>query len=54
MRLMEGMRLRIKDVDLDRHIIIVRESRGNKNRIVMLPRSLVPDLRMQLLSARTS
>lgn len=30
MRLMEGMRLRIKDVDFDRHAIIVREAKGNR------------------------
>ena len=45
MRLMEGMRLRIKDVDFDRHVIIVREAKGNKDRVVMLPRSLAPTLR---------
>ena len=39
MRLMEGMRLRVKDVDFDRHVIIVREAKGNKDRVVMLPRS---------------
>ncbi len=52
MRLMEGIRLRVKDVDFDRHVIIVREAKGNKDRVVMLPRSLVPAMRMQLLSAR--
>jgi integron integrase len=52
MRLMEGLRLRIKDVDFDRHAIIVREAKGNKDRVVMLPRSLAPDLRLQLLRAR--
>ena len=52
MRLMEGMRLRIKDVDFDRHVIIVREAKGNKDRVVMLPRSLAPALRRQMLSAR--
>jgi integrase len=30
MRLMEGMRLRIKDVDFERHVIIVREAKGAK------------------------
>jgi integrase len=48
MRLMEGLRLRIKDVDFDRHVIIVREAKGNKDRAVMLPRSLAPRLRQQL------
>ncbi len=52
MRLMEGLRLRIKDVDFDRHVIIVREAKGNKDRVVMLPRSLAPQLRQQLLHAR--
>jgi integron integrase len=53
MRLMEGMRLRIKDVDFDRHVIIVREAKGNKDRVVMLPRALAPTLRAQLLAARS-
>ena len=52
MRLMEGIRLRVKDVDFERHVIIVREAKGNKDRVVMLPRSLVPAMRMQLLAAR--
>ncbi len=52
MRLMEGMRLRIKDVDFERHVIIVREAKGAKDRVVMLPRSLVPALRLQMLAAR--
>ena len=52
MRLMEVLRLRIKDVDFDRHVIIVREAKGNKDRVVMLPRSLAPQLRQQLLHAR--
>jgi integron integrase len=52
MRLMEGLRLRIKDVDFDRHAIVVREAKGNKDRVVMLPRSLAPQLRSQLLASR--
>lgn len=52
MRLMEGMRLRIKDVDFDRHVIIVREAKGGKDRVVMLPHSLAPALRLQMLAAR--
>ena len=52
MRLMEGMRLRVKDVEFDHHVVIVRESKGNKDRVVMLPRSLAPALRLQMLAAR--
>ena len=51
MRLMEGMRLRVKDVDFDRHVIIVREAKGNKDRVVMLPRSLAPALQQQMMAA---
>ena len=47
------MRLRIKDVDFDRHVIIVREVKGAKDRVVMLPRVLLPALRTQLLAARS-
>ena len=48
MRLMEGMRLRIKDVDFAQLVIIVRDAKGGKDRVVMLPRSLVAPLRKQL------
>jgi integrase len=51
MRLMEGLRLRIKDVDFDRRAIIVREAKGNKDRVVMLPQSLASDMRAQMLHA---
>jgi integrase len=46
MRLMEGMRSRIKDVDFERQAIIVREARGSIDRMVMLPRSLALVLRL--------
>jgi integrase len=52
MRLMEGLRLRVKDVDFDRHVIIVRGAKDNKDRVVMLPRSLAPALRQQMMVAR--
>ncbi len=39
MRLMEGLRLRVKDVEFSRREIIVREGKDNKDR-VMLPQSL--------------
>ncbi len=42
MRLMEGLRLRVKDVDFDRKVIIVRDGKGGKDRVVMLPQSIVP------------
>ncbi len=47
MRLMEGVRLRVKDVDFTRQIIIVRDGKGGKDRVVMLPRALEQPLREQ-------
>lgn len=48
MRLNEGLRLRVKDVDFDRRAIVVREGKGFKDRVVMLPASLEAPLREQL------
>jgi integron integrase len=52
MRLMEGIRLRVKDVDFERRAIIVREGKGGKDRVVMLPASLEAPLRAQLARLR--
>uniref|UniRef100_UPI0015E47D59 phage integrase N-terminal SAM-like domain-containing protein n=1 Tax=Methylibium rhizosphaerae TaxID=2570323 RepID=UPI0015E47D59 len=41
MRLNEGLQLRVKDLEFDRQVILVREGKGGKDRVVMLPRSLV-------------
>jgi integron integrase len=51
MRVMEGLRLRVKDVDFDRRAIIVREGKGAKDRVVMLPAALEAPLRAQLAQA---
>ena len=51
MRLMEAMRLRIKDVDFVRKVIVVREAKGGKDRVVMLPGALAAQLHRQLLAA---
>ena len=40
MRLMEGLRLRVKDVDFARGQIVVRGGKGDKDRVTMLPDSL--------------
>lgn len=53
MRKMEALRLRVKDVDFDRRLIVVREGKGAKDRITMLPSVLVPDLQKQLAYAKT-
>lgn len=48
MRLMECLRLRVKDVDLSRREITIREGKGNKDRRTMVPVSLIPALARQL------
>lgn len=45
MRLMEAMRLRVKDVDFDQRQIVVREGKGGKDRHVPLPDRLCDGLR---------
>lgn len=44
MRLMECVRLRVKDVDFERAEILVRDGKGAKDRVTMLPQSLIPIL----------
>jgi integron integrase len=48
MRLLECLRLRVKDVDFVRHEILVREGKGNKDRVTMLPASLADLLKSHL------
>jgi integron integrase len=45
LRLMEGLNLRVKDLDLDQRQVIVRAGKGNKDRVTMLPATLVQPLR---------
>ena len=52
MRLLEGLRLRVKDIDFTHRAIVVREGKGGKDRIVMLPTSLEQPLRQQLAAAQ--
>ncbi len=52
LRLMECVRLRVKDVDFDQHHIIVRSGKGNKDRVTILPDRLVSDLKNQLYYAK--
>lgn len=52
LRLMEAMRLRVKDVELARREILVRDGKGGKDRHTLLPDSLVGPLRRQLERVR--
>jgi integron integrase len=48
MRLMECVRLRVKDVDFEMRQITVRDGKGQKDRVTMLPESLVAALQRHL------
>ncbi|MGZ8161073.1 MAG: integron integrase, partial [Methylobacter sp.] len=52
MRLMECVRLRVKDVDFERGEILIREGKGGKDRVTMLPALVVSGLRTHLEQRR--
>jgi integrase len=52
LRLMECMRLRVKDIDFEQSHIIVREGKGEKDRATMLPASLAQPLKKQIAFVR--
>ena len=52
MRLMECLRLRVKDVDFARNEITVRDGKGGKDRRTVLPKSLVESLLREVERAR--
>ncbi len=53
LRIMECLRLRVKDVDFERCEILVREGKGFKDRVTMLPVSLVQPLKQQMERVKT-
>jgi len=48
LRLMEAIRLRVKDLDFAQHQIIVRDGKGEKDRVTVLPDSLITPLQEHL------
>lgn len=53
MRLMECVRLRVKDVDFERNEILIRDGKGGKDRVTMLPSTVVAGLQAHLQQRRT-
>ena len=51
-RLMEALRLRVKDLDFQRRELAVRDGKGGKDRMTMVPQSLVPGLQEHLEQVR--
>jgi integrase len=52
MRLLEGLWPRVKDIEFERREIVVREDKGNKDRLTVLPENLIQPLKDQLSKAR--
>ncbi len=52
MRLLECLRLRVQDVEFERGLIMVRGGKGDKDRVVPLPSTLVPRLKAHMLEVR--
>jgi integron integrase len=52
LRVLEALSLRVKDLDLERGALTVRQAKGRKDRQTMLPGSLVPGLRLHLEAVR--
>jgi integron integrase len=49
LRISEALRLRVKDVDFGMGYIVVRDGKGAKDRTTLLPKSLITDLKNQVL-----
>ena len=52
LRLREALSLRVKDIDFGRRVVIVREGKGGKDRVVMLPEGIKGMLKEQIAYAR--
>ncbi len=52
LRLTECMRLRVKDIDFGNHQIVIRDGKGEDDRVTILPDSLVPALKRQIETVR--
>ncbi len=52
LRLMECLRLRVKDIDFAAKYIIIRDGKGFKDRVTILPESVVPELREHLIRVK--
>lgn len=52
LRLLDGLRLRVQDIDFATHELLIRDGKGGKDRRTMLPQSLVPLLQSHLDQVR--
>ena len=52
LRLMECLRLRVKEIDFDHRIITLRDTKSNRDRVTCLPDSVIPALKLHLAKVR--
>ena len=52
LRLLESLRLRVKDVEFERRELLVRDGKGAKDRVTVLPENLIPALQAHLAQVR--
>ena len=52
LRLLESLQLRVKDIDFKSNQVLIRDAKGMKDRITMLPNSLQNELRQQLIESK--
>ena len=53
MRIMECCRLRVQDIDFNRGELLIRNGKGAKDRVTMLPKSLIEPLKAHLIWRKT-
>jgi integron integrase len=52
LRLLESLQLRVKDIDFESNQVLIRDAKGMKDRITMLPNSMQAELRQQLIESK--
>ena len=52
LRLMETLRLRVKDIDFENQYIRVYDGKGGDDRLTLLPNSIIPALRQQIIDVQ--
>ncbi|MFZ2724714.1 MAG: integron integrase [Methylococcaceae bacterium] len=52
MRLMECVRLRVKDIDFEQREILIREAKGGQDRVTMLPIAVIEPLKQHLITVK--
>ncbi len=52
MRLMECLRLRVKDIDFELHTVTLRETKSNRDRVTVLPQAVIEPLKLHLAKVK--